>query len=765
MTQHSDLTTGELTSFVGRRQELADLRRLLSTARLVTLTGIGGVGKTRLALRMAADARRAFPDGICVVELATLSDPALLPVSVMGALEVREQSARNPTDVVCDHLRGQRMLLVMDNCEHVVDAAADLVDRVLRACPGIRVLATSRQPLRLSAEHVFGVLPLPAPAVGEVVARGTATQYPAVSLFADRSVAVVPDFTLDASNEDAVVRLCQRLEGIPLAIELAAVRLKVLSVDGLIERLDDRFQLLREGSRDLPQRHRTLQALIDWSYDLCTPCEQALWARASVFSGGFTAEALEAVCADSSLPAGELLDTLAGLLDKSIFVREQDESQVRFDMLETIRSYGLVELRRSGDEDELRRRHRDWCLGVLASAGDAWMGAAQLDWATTLLVERPNLRSAFEWSVVHPGEGRTAQWMAAAPWFWISMGHFAEGRLWLDRALGVDDTPCIERSWAFTTDAYLAVCQGDTSAVPALIQQARDAAPDDAASQAYAQHVLGSQHAVDGDLQRAVELLVDALERYASCDVPPQYPDLLRIELATTYILLEDVDAAATIIDDLFERSEATGARWQLSYALWGRAYIALIRGQELDQAQEDTCEAIQIKRQFQDALGLALAIELLAWITVAREDASRGATLLGGTTALWQAIGVPLMGVTHMYEWRERSEVVAREAIGDLEFQAAFDRGAALAVDETIAFALRERPAPAPGPAPRVTTILTRREREVAALVGEGMSNKEIAAKLVISVRTVEAHVEHILTKLDFSARTQVAHWVAQQH
>jgi predicted ATPase/DNA-binding CsgD family transcriptional regulator len=766
MTQHPDLATGELTSFVGRRQELADLRRLLSTARLVTLTGIGGVGKTRLALRMASDARRAFPDGICVVELATLSDPALLTLAVMAALEIREQSARNPTDVVCDHLRGQRMLLVMDNCEHVVDAAADLIDRVLRMAPGIRVLATSRQPLRLSAEHVFTVPPLAAPTAGEIVVRGTATQYPAVSLFADRSTAVVPDFTLTPDNEDAVVRLCQRLEGIPLAIELAAVRLKVLSIDGLIERLDDRFLLLREGSRDLPQRHRTLQAVIDWSHDLCTAYEQTLWARASVFNGGFTAEALETVCADSSLPAGELLDTVTGLLDKSILIREQDGSQVRFDMLETIRSYGLAELRRSGDEGDVRRRHRDWCIGLITSAGGAWAGAQQQDWAAALNVELPNLRSAFEWCVSEPGEARTAQYMTAVPWFWIATGHFAEARHWLGRALALDDTPCIERSWALTTNAYVAVSQGDTSVVPALIEQARGAAPDDPAAQAFALHVLGSLHTIEGDLSGAIELLVDVLDRYASCDLPAQYADLARIELATAYIWSEKLDAATKIFDDLFERSLATGARWELSYALWGRAYIALIRDEELDQAEDDTCEAIRIKRQFQDALGLALAIELLAWITVARGDATRGATLLGGTTVLWQVIGVPLMGATHMSERREHFEVVARAAMGDTDFQAAFDRGSALALDETIALALRERPQPlaAPGPRTSASTILTKREREVAALVGDGLSNKEIAGKLVISVRTVEAHVEHILTKLGFTARTQVAHWIAQQ-
>lgn len=764
MAPQPDLTAGELTSFVGRRQELADVRRLLSAGRLVTLTGMGGVGKTRLALRLANDARRAFPDGIGVVELASLKDPELLPHHVMETLEIREQSARPPVDVLCDHLKAQRLLLVMDNCEHVVAAAADLIDRLLRTAPGLRVLATSTQPLRLSAEHVFVVPPLPVPGADEAVEAGTATQYPAVSLFADRSTAVVPDFALTPRNEAAVVRLCQRLEGIPLAIELAAVNLKVLSIDGLIERLDDRFALLREGSRDLPERHRTLEAVIDWSHDLCTPQEQALWARASVFSGGFSVDALEAVCTDDAVPAAGMLGIVAGLVDKSILVREQVGSQVRFDMLETIRAYGLAQLERSGAEADVRRRHRDWCLKLLLSAGVAWTGEEQEAWATTLMVERPNLRSALEWCLTEPGEARVGQHMAAAPWYWLALGHFAEGRLWLDRALALDDTPGLERSWALVTTAYLAVCQGDTSVVPDLVREAREASPDDASVEAFALLVLGTQRNIDGDLAGAAALLSDALERMPHLDLPGQYVDLALIELAAVHILSGELEAGSRVADVVFERCAATGSRWQLSYALWERGVIGLMRG-DLEQAEADATEAIRIKRHFHDTLGLGLTLDLLAWVTVARGDARRGAMLLGGANVLWQAVGRRLMGSEHLTEMREQSESTARKALGDDEFQAAFDRGSALAADEAVALALRERPTPSAPPTPRSSSVLTRREREVAALVGEGLSNKEIAGKLVISVRTVEAHVEHILTKLDFTARTQVAHWIAQQH
>lgn len=763
MAKHQDLAASELTSFVGRKQDLAEVRRLLSVSRLVTLTGIGGVGKTRLALRLASEARRAFPDGIGVVELASLNDPTLLPHHLLETLGIRELSSRDLVEVLCDRLSGQRMLLVLDNCEHLITAAADIVDMLLRAAPGLRVLATSTRPLRLSAEHVFTVAPLPIPAEGERFDPGAATQYPAVSLFADRSNAVVPDFALTLENEAAVVRLCQRLEGIPLAIELAAVQLKVLSIEALTQRLDDRFALLREGSRDLPERHRTLLAVIDWSHDLCTPAEQVLWARASVFSGGFTVEALEAVCTDGSLPAEAILNTVAGLLDKSILVREQVGSLVRFDMLETIRAYGQSALLEGGFEGDVRRRHRDWCWKLLDSAGREWMSARQEDWAATLLLERPNLRTALDWSLTEPGEARTAQYMAAAPWFWLALGNFAEGRLWLDRALALDDSPGIERSWALATSAYLAVCQGDTGVVPGLLRQALDASPESPEVRAFAQHVLGTQRNIDGDLEGAVAALSDAIDQFEATDLPGHYADVSRIELASAFILSNQLEAAEPILDELFERCNASGERWQLSYALWGRGFISLLRG-DVQAAEIDVTESIRIKRHFQDSLGLALTIDLLAWITVARGDADRGASLLGAADALWHTVGSPLIGSTHLLNLREEYEARARQTLGETEYRTAFDRGTPLTVERATALALNEHRRPSAQPSPRASTTLSRREREVAELVGEGLSNKEIAAKLVISVRTVEAHVEHILTKLDFTARTQVAHWVAQQ-
>lgn len=754
----------DVTSFVGRRQDMAAVRQLLSTTRLATLTGCGGVGKTRLATRVARDVQRAFPDGVYLAELASLQDPALLPHTVIDALSIPEQSARVPMTVLCDYLRHRQILLVLDNCEHLLAASADLACRLLRAAPGVRILATSRQALMIDGEHVYPVLPLPTLDPDVPRGPGLAARYPSIALFADRSAAAVPGFSLTPGNEAAVIRLCHRLEGIPLAIELASVRLRALTVDDLANRLDNRFQLLREGNRDLPERHQTLRALIDWSHDLCTPMEQALWARAAIFAGGFSLDALESVCADEALPREAILDTTAGLIDKSIFIREEHGQHVRFRMLETLREYGLARLAETGSEPMLRHRHRDFYLQLIERAGDGWVGPLQLDWASRLQLEHANLRSALEYCMSQPGEARVGLRLAAVPWFWIALGLLTEGWLWLDRALALDSEPSHERAWALATAGYIAVFQGDEAAGLELPEQARKLAAqlDDPAALAYATHMLGMQRFLSTDLAGAIPLFVEALERYADVEVTEQYPSSLRLELALAYLLIGELAKAAEVFDELYDLCDKAGERWLLSYALWGRGFLHLIGG-DLEQAEAVLCEALKIKRSFNDTLGLAVALDVLAWTTVAKGDAERAAVLLGGANQLWQTMGAPLFGWMHLIARREEFEEMARKKMGDAAFDAAFAKGSELTVAETLTLALRERAEAASGKR-RAGNDLSPREREVADLVADGMSNKEVAARLVISLRTAEAHVEHILTKLGFSSRAQIAHWVAQQ-
>lgn len=755
-------TAAGLTSFVGRRNDVASVRQLFSATRLVTLTGIGGVGKTRLALQVADEMRRAFPDGVHLVELASLTDADLVPQAVIDALAIPEQRVAEPLAALADFLRSRRLLLIIDNCEHLVDATVDLLDHVLRTAPEVSVLVTSRQALRITGEHIYPVPPLLVPDPEDNLAPGAAGRYPSVALFADRSAAVVPGFAITPANEAAVIRLCHRLEGIPLAIELAAVRLRVLTVEDLATRLDDRFQVLREGNRNLPRRHQTLQSLIDWSHDLCTPAERLLWARASVFAGGFGIDSAEFVCADEVLPAGDVLDTIAGLVDKSILVREEHDRIVRFRMLETIREYGRAHLVQTGEQAVVARRHRDWFAQMIETAGDEWAGPRQADWATRLRLEHPNIRAALEYCVSEPGEARTGLGMGSELWFWGAMDHMTEAGLWLDRLLALDAEPSRERAWALTMRGFNCIFVGGDPAV--LDRCAREAGEiarsiADPPAIAFSNHLAAYRRSIGSpdDMAAAIPLFLEAIEQYDDAGVATQYADGLRVELAVTYVALQQTDAAATIVDEMYARCSAAGESWSHSYALWLRGMLALIRD-DLEQAERDLADALRIKAPFRDTLGLALTLEVASWTAVAQGHAERAAVLFGGTDAVWGTLGSrQLRGKRSPFEAR------AREQVGDKRFDGAYGRGSSMTVDETVAFALRTEDADVE-PAP-VDSPLTPRELEVADLVAEGMSNKEIAARLVISLRTAEGHVEKILGKLGFRTRSQIATWVATGH
>lgn len=754
----------DLTSFVGRRQDMSAVRQLFTAARLVTLTGIGGVGKTRLAYRVSNEMRRSFPDGVYLVELAALEDPELLPHTVLTALAIHNQSAGPATEILAEHLRSQTVLLVLDNCEHLIDAVSTLADALLRSAAEVKILTTSRQALRIAGEHVYTVSPLPVPDPDATLAPGTASQYPAVTLLAERTAAVVPGFRLTPDNEAAVARLCHQLEGIPLAIELASVRLRVLTVDELVDRLDDRFELLREGGRNLPPRHQTLQALIDWSHDLCTPAEQTLWARASVFANGFTTRTLAEVCADDRVPESEVLDTLAGLLDKSIFIREDQAAGVRFRMLETLRSYGQARLADAGEDHELGRRHRDWCLRLVEQAGEEWVGPRQEEWTAILQLEHPNLRRALEWCCTEPGEARAGMRLAGVPWFWGGVAHLAEGRHWLERLLGLDLEPSRERAWALATNAYVAAFQGDPATMEEMAEEAHRIGLQlaDPATLAYSTHVLGMLHTLSDDPGSAIPYFIEARQGYAHSDVSPQYAGSLGIELASAYIFTGRLAEASEVVSELFDQCVANGDRWNLSYALWGRGYIHLLRD-EHGHAAEDLAEALRIKRTLGDTFGLALVLEVLAWTAASAGDTERAAVLFGGVDKFWKTSGA------RMFAAQRRSYVRSlRDALGDTAYDAATTRGSALNEEDFLAFALGETPAntsrPGAGSGTSPAGTLTPRQREVADMVAAGMSNKEIAARLVISLRTAEGHVESILTKLGFNSRAQIAGWIAQQ-
>ncbi|WP_338133540.1 ATP-binding protein, partial [Streptomyces caniscabiei] len=465
----------ELTSFVGRRDEAADVRRLLSAGRLLTLTGPGGVGKTRLAGHVAGQVARAFPDGVWLVPLAALSDEAFVPHAVNDALGVRNETVRPPLEILVDHLRERRLLIVLDNCEHLLRSCAVLAQAVLAATEGVRILATSRHRLGLAGEQLFEVPPLPAPAPEELspsTSSSAVESFPALRLFADRAAAVVPGFTVGEANQQAVARLCRRLDGLPLAIELAAVRVRALGVDQLVERLDDRYQLLTCGSPTSAPRHRTLRSAVDWSHELCTPQEQLVWAWLSVFVGGFDLAAAEAVCAGEDSGTGEriapcaVLDAVAGLVDKSVLVREEHGGQVRYRLLVSLRDYGLEKLHALGAATETRRRHRDHFARLGAEYEQAWFGPDQTEITERIRIDQDNFRAALDFCLTTPGEAQHGLRLAARLWFhWVAGGIWGEGRHWMDGALRAGARPDVALTRAMWAGALTSLVHSRSAAV------------------------------------------------------------------------------------------------------------------------------------------------------------------------------------------------------------------------------------------------------------------------------------------------------------
>jgi len=432
----------ERTSFVGRERELADVKRLLSERRLLTLCGPGGAGKTRLALAVSRDIAEEFRDGVWWVELAPVADPELVPWTVAQAVGAREALDPSPTEAIVGHLKDRKALLILDNCEHLVEACADLADALLGACPDLTLLATSREPLRVQGETNFMVPSLSVPDPGRALSTEELAGYEAVRLFVERAGAVDSGFELTERNAPGVTRLCNKLDGIPLALELAAARIRVLTAEQILEKLEDPLGLLTTGSRTAAARHRTLRATLQWSYDLLSDAERTLFRRLSVFVGGFTLEAAEEVCGGEGIEEYEVLDLLGRLVDKSLVVAEAgDEGALRYGMLEPVRKYALERLGQDGEAEETRLRHAAHYLVLAETAEPELLGPDQGLWLRRLRSEFANLREAHAWSL-EPGEGegraRLRLRLAAALWrFWAAQ-RFEEGKAWLQTALERD---------------------------------------------------------------------------------------------------------------------------------------------------------------------------------------------------------------------------------------------------------------------------------------------------------------------------------------
>ncbi|WP_063819225.1 ATP-binding protein [Herbidospora cretacea] len=643
----------EVTSFIGREPEITEIARLLDVSRLVTLTGVGGVGKSRLAGRVAAVAQAGFPDGVFVADLAKVGDAELLSHAVADAIRLTDRTTRPPDEVLTAHLSGRRALLVLDGADRLVDACARLAERLLRGAPGLRVLVTSRQPLDVAGEHLFSVAPM--------------NRTEALELLSDRAGRPVAD---DAG-------LCDRLDGIPLAIELAAVRLAEYPVEELVRRLDDRFRLL-DG----------LRAAIGLSHELCSPAERLLWARLSVFAGSFGLAAAEEVCADRTLPAHALLGLMSSLVDRSIVVRAGGQ----YRLLDTVRDYGEEWLRRLGpdENDRLRRKHKNHYLRLARRGESQWFGPGQQAIYARTHAEHGNFRAALEFCVSTPGEERDGLDLAATLWFyWICCGHLGEGRHWLGQVLDSDPSPTPERGKALWVAGYIAIMLGDASSAVTLLAECRERGDD--RSRARAVQRLGALAMLGDELDRAIPLLLHALAEYEDMGLLDTHVLMGKIELAMAQAFTGRPGPAGVICRDVRRLCEDHGDKWVLSYVCYLEAFLAWGSGDHAG-AERLARESLAYSRVFNDLIGTVLDAELLALVLVGTGDAAGGALLQGAAAVVWESIGTPLYGSRHFTAAHDECARRAAAELGEDGYRAELARGRRLGLDRALEISTRGR-------------------------------------------------------------------------
>ncbi|WP_306318552.1 MULTISPECIES: hypothetical protein [unclassified Streptomyces] len=690
------------TVTVDRRAEVAGVGRLFKgpsaedPVRLVTLTGVGGVGKTRVALDAAAELQPRFRDGAWLVELSPLRQEGLLAHVIAETLPLADQSTRPVIDVVAEYLAERELLLVLDTCEHLADACAVAAETLLRAAPGLRILATSRRVLGVVGERVLTVAPLPVPEADDALA-GSAD---AVVLLTLRATEAVPGFSVTDADRAELVRLCRRLDGLPLAIELAAARLRDLPVRELTARLDDRFAVL--GDTDAiareadPPWHQALRTAIGWSHELCTPAERLLWARLSVFAGSFDAETARQVCADDHLPDHRIPDVLGTLTEKSILTWEPTGGGERYRMLDTIREYGADWLRGLGEDDTLRRRHRDHYLALARRGDAAWLGPDQFGWYDRMTAEHDNLRAALEYSLAEPaGQGHTALELTGALWFfWRACGFLKEGRHYLDRALAADTAPSPARAKALDACGTLLINLGD---LPALEECAAEctalAARLGDTERIYARAAELRVAALRGDRAQTLSL-AEALLATDWREKPLTMSPLVSLVVgAHMHAAMGRFEEAVDWLEELSAVCDRSGERWMLAWGQFVRVQAELGLGR-IQEAHEHARDALFVTRRLRDDAGTGHALETLARSATTLGRGRDAARLLGLATQLWETLGRPQAGIPSLMAARQACEQQTLATLGDHAYHHAFDAGYAIDLDTGITHALNPTPA-----------------------------------------------------------------------
>ncbi|MFJ7126207.1 ATP-binding protein [Streptomyces sp. NPDC098101] len=741
----------ERTGFVGRAEEVAAVSDAFDRAPLVTLVGPGGVGKSRVALRAADSLRPRFPDGVWLAELSALRDAELLPATLVAVLGLPEQPGSTPLDALVGHLRDRELLVVLDTCEHLIEACATLCDVLLREAAGVCVLATSRRPLHAPGERCVTVGPLP-PA-------------DAMALFEQRALTSAPDFAVTDDNRERVSALVKTLEGLPLALELAAVRLRAVPLEYLTARLEERFGVLTGERHAEPERHHTLRGAIDWSYELCTDEERLLWARLSVFTGSFELASVERACADSALPAEDVLGVLSGLVDKSVVHREGMDT-ARYRMLDTLRAYGAERLAEDGGGGESHERHFLLYRQLGERLWDRLLTDEQVELHRSFRREIADIRTALRYAVDTPGRAPQGLWLAAqlAP-YWRATGAQSEGRYWIEQGLKATPEDCGPRAWGLLMAGVLDVWSGDLTRAPRYFAQAWEVAVrcGEQRVQRLVAPNLGAMRVLRGEVEEGLAEWERGYRRLVEAD------DLLglsvtRSEGALLKAALGDSAGALEWCQDNLDRLAGTGERQLYASTLAVQGIILWLEGRT-DESAPVLREALEAISDIGDVLVAALCCLGLAWHAGARKRYLQAAWLLGYAQSARRLGSDPIGTLPSLLDHQDAVAATVRAELGAAAYERWYRHGARMSGDEVLRAVRADADEPPRSPAAHGArgddagrTRLTPREREVASLVSQGLSNREIAGRLVISKRTVDTHVEHILAKLRVAARTGIA-------
>jgi predicted ATPase/DNA-binding CsgD family transcriptional regulator len=767
----------ETTSFVGRRRELAEVRKAFAGARLVSLVGPGGVGKTRLGVRAAADLGRGFADGAWWVELAEVRESGLVAGAAAGALDLRDQAATEPLQILLAHLRDRELLLLVDNCEHVLDASAELVAEVLRAAPNVRVIATSREPLQVQGEHVVPVPPLELPPAGKGEPLSRLRQNDTIMLFAERAAAASGTFDLNAANQAAVVDLCRRLDGLPLAIELAAVRTRVLTVDQILDRLTDRFALLTGGGRAALPRQQTLRTTIDWSHDLLTAAEQRLLRRLCVFAGRFTVDDIESVFVIGGESEDQALDLLAALVDKSLVMRDDAQGIACYRLHETMREYASLKLREAAEVEALddtyieyyRTRCRDLRAVVLRNIRAAHRSRdpahhLTVRWLQWIDLEIDNIRAALQKCVAASDWRRGLEIATSVGYYWVTRGT-TESIRWFDDLLAVAEDAADIPVRAYYFRGYLSLLKGDPRAARPWLARAIAAARVGEQLERLSESLSLASMAENlaGDRVAARRLLDEAEAIAPDVDDYPASTGL--IEAQALHALFEgDLASAEAASKEGARLSREVGDLYYLAEMLLNLGLIAMAAG-DLQGSRARFIEGLRIAKQDDNRLAQSSFLRLLGGQAVSSGHPRLAARLLGAAEAIGSAAGAGTAGPagpSRLEPELARVKEAAIAALGAAKFEAEYAAGTRLSRDNALHLALGEPDeVDVAANEPVEAGPLSKRELEVARLIAESLTNKEIATRLFISDRTVTTHVGNILNKLGFDSRVQIASWM----